>query len=124
VYTGILYLMDLLGVSAGLGALVTLPLGLLSVAVSLKISLEIVRGIEDMETASGRDLHAASLRLVWIWMAVASFASVALLYIAPALSLVSMLLGMAANIVFLFSFHKSKNLFEEFRDRIPTRNPD
>lgn len=121
IYTAALYVSDLVGLSAMLGTAVTLPLGLLSIAVSLKITFEIAKGVADMESAVGLPLNADSLRLFWIWMAFASFGTILLFQIFPELSLASMLIGLISNIAFLFSFHKAKNLFDEHQSRIPVR---
>ncbi len=119
IYTGALYLLDLSGLAAQLGTAVTLPLGLLSIAGSLKVTYEIIRGVAEMETAAGVVLNAESLRLFWLWMAFAAYGSILLFRIFPAFALASILFGLIANIAFLFSFHKAKTLFETHREHIP-----
>ncbi len=119
IYTAVLYVLDLSGLAARLGTAVSLPLGLLSIAGSLKVTYEIIHGVAEMETAAGIALNAESLRLFWLWMAFAAYGTILLFRIFPGFALTSVLIGLISNIAFLFSFHKAKALFDENRGRIP-----
>lgn len=109
VFTGILYAMDLFGLSHNLliGAYL---LGLVSTILSLYISNMVVKGIGDMEHTHGTYLNADSLYSAWkvnAGFTVAAF----LLIIIPFLSIISLLVSFFAAIVFLVSLNKSKRLY-------------
>lgn len=109
VYTGALYLFDLLGVtaSAGVGSWL---LGLVSTGISLYISYYIVLGVMDIEQLQMRDLNGANLLRAWKAYAIVS-AAVFLLYLIPVLNLLSIIAGFAMGIYFLVAFYKSKELY-------------
>ena len=56
IYTLILYILDLIGLSAALGYAATI-LGLLSTLISLYISYHIVQGVLELESAQARSLN-------------------------------------------------------------------
>jgi len=109
VYTGILYFMDLLGITNdnSAGAFI---LGLVSTLISLYISYSVVKGIEDMEVSRGKGLNAVSLNSAWKMNACFSLAAYLLILI-PFLSVICMLVSLVAAIVFLVALNKSKKLY-------------
>ncbi len=109
VYTGVLYLLDLLGVTASVGIGAWL-LGLISAGISLYISYSIVLGVMDIEKMQMRDLNGAKLLQVWKAYAIVS-AAVFFLYLIPVLNILSILAGFAMGVYFLVMFHKTKELY-------------
>jgi len=107
-YTGLLYVMALFGI--GSNSIVSFVLGLVSTLISLYISYNIVMGVKDIETSSGRFLNAGGLYSVWTVLAVLSLI-IYLLYIIPVLNFLCIIAGLIAGIVFLVSFNKTKNLY-------------
>lgn len=113
VYTGILYLMDLLGISASLGVL-TYLLAIASTAVSLYISYCIVLGVREMEAHYGTFLNGDNLMSLWKALAIINVI-VYFTVLIPGLSILGILAGCIVTILFLSAFGKSKNLYEELR---------
>ena len=129
VYTGLLYLMDLLGLSAHFelplfGTLLdagipleffifSILLGLISVIASLYISYEIIQGIKDIESIKMKSLNSDQLFSTWKLLAVFSILSFVLLFTVPALAIICVIAGVIVNIYYLFVFNKSKNLYYE-----------
>jgi hypothetical protein len=110
-FTGVLYAMDLLGITASLGAAVAFVLGLASTLLSLYISYGIVMGVRDMERQTGAFLNAERLLMVWRVYAVLSLIIYILLFL-PMLAIFCIVAGLVAGIVFLVSFHNTKKLYE------------
>lgn len=110
VYSGIFYIMDLLGVSAMISELAALGLGLLSTVMSLVISYHIVMGIREIESTKIMDLHAEKLYSTWKILAVFSLIGYVLLVI-PVLAIVSMVAGLIVGIYYLYIFNQTKNLY-------------
>jgi len=109
VYSGILYLLDLLGFSFSLN-IVSYLLGLVSTIISLYISHGVVRGVQDMELARGMELNGASLYSAWKVKAGFILAAY-LLIILPPLSIICILVSFIAAIVFLVALNRSKKLY-------------
>jgi hypothetical protein len=128
VCTGLIYLADLLGLSAYLqlpGVMISdigvpsgfilfgILLGLIVMIASLYISYEIIQGIKDIENVQMKDLNSDQLLSTWKLLAVLAFLSHALLIIVPGLAFICIILTMAMHIYYLFVFNKSKNLYYE-----------
>lgn len=109
VYTGILYLFDLLGASKDFG-IGSYLLGLASTVISLYISNGVVKGVEDMEIVRNIELNAESLYSAWKVNAGFTLAAYVLIII-PFLSVICMLVSFVAAIVFLVAFNRSKKLY-------------
>lgn len=114
VYTGILYFLDLTGVSASLGALAYL-LAVASTAVSLFISYHIVIGVNEMEVRYGAFLNGDSLKSTWTVLAVFSIAAFAYLLF-PALGVICIIAAAIVAIIFLVAFSKSRTLYDALKD--------
>lgn len=78
VYTGILWVGDLLAVTGGSGWLDGL-LSLAAAAVSLFISWSVVQAVLEIERARGADLNGHAVRRDWLVLAIAVFVSIGLL---------------------------------------------
>ncbi|MCG8482433.1 MAG: hypothetical protein MJA31_03920 [Clostridia bacterium] len=111
VYTGILYLMDLFGISASLGAM-SYILAIVSTIISLYISYNIVMGVKEMESKYNILLNGDSLKSTWTLLAVLNVVSFVFLLI-PAAAGVCIVVCLIVAICFLVAFNKSKNLYYE-----------
>ncbi len=107
-YTGVLYLLALMGI--GTGEVLGFILGLASTLISLYISYNIVMGIKEYETQSSRFLNAAGLYTAWTVLVILTLGSY-LLFIIPILNWICIIAGLLAGIVFLVSFNKTKRLY-------------
>ncbi|OQB23558.1 MAG: hypothetical protein BWY11_01749 [Firmicutes bacterium ADurb.Bin182] len=111
VYTLVLYIMDLLGVSNQAQAIGYL-LGLVSTIISLVVSYNIVMGVNDMEKEYGLRLNADGLFRTWRLLAFFSIA-IYLLFLIPVLNIACIIGGFIIGIVFLATFSRTKNLYYE-----------
>ena len=117
VYTGILYVIDFLGLSTAdetsgffwLGLL----LGLISLIVSLFISHRIIMGIKDIEEAQVRDLNSGPLYSAWRLQAIFLCLSYLFIAIIPVVALICIIIGFFVAISYIVMFYKTKNLFYE-----------
>ena len=110
VYTGILWLLSLLNISANLG-IVSWILGLLSVCLSLYVGKLIIDALANVEIRRNYDLCIAHLRNVWTLMAICSAAS-HLLVIVPALALGCATAAGFAVIFFLIALHGTRKAWQ------------
>ena len=92
VYTGILWLGDLLALT-GQGSWLSVLLGLASMAVSLYVAWAVVGAIRDMEVRRNTELNSGSLKTAWTVLAVAEIA----VYLLGILGSLLALLGLAAG---------------------------
>lgn len=111
VYTGILWLGDLLAVT-GQGSWLTVLLGLAALAVSLYVSWAVVQAIRDTEGRRGADLNSASLKTGWTVLAVAQVASWILAILGSLLALIGVIAGLVGIVWFLAALWRSRKLFE------------
>ena len=111
VYTGILWLGDLLAVT-GQGSWLTMLLGLVSMAVSLYVSWAVVQAIRDVEALRGADLNGASLHTAWMVLAVAQVASWVLAVLVSLLALLGVIAGLVGIIWFLVALWHSRRNYE------------
>ncbi|MBH1940586.1 hypothetical protein I5677_06770 [Mobilitalea sibirica] len=109
-FTAVIYVFDLLGISVSMGYL-SLFLGLVSTIISLYITYSIVMGIQDMEKIYQWKLKAETLFMVWKLIAICSFLTY-LALIAPLLGFMGMVAGFIFHIVFLYYFNISKGMYE------------
>ena len=86
VYTGILWLGDLLGVT-GQGSWLGTLLGLAAMAISLYVSWSVVQAIRDVESRREADLNSTSLKTAWTVLAVAQVAAYVLALLVSLLAL-------------------------------------
>ena len=109
VYTGVLYLLDLVGASVSLGAL-TYLLAFTSTAVSLYISYNIVMGVIDMEGKYNTPLNGDSLKSTWTLLAVFDVLTF-VAWLIPPVAIICIIVYFIIAICFLFAFNNSKNLY-------------
>jgi len=110
VYTGILWLMDLLGIGANLGVLSWI-LGLAATCLNLYVSMLIIDAITNVEMRRNYDLCAAHLRRVWKVLAVCTVI-VHLLVIVPVLALICVLVATITGIVFLVAVNGTRKAWK------------
>ena len=115
VYTGILYFMDLFGISASLGAL-SYILAIASTIISLYISYNIVMGVKEIEEKYNAILNGDSLKSTWTLLAVFNIIVYISLLI-PALAVICIIVTFIVAICFLVAFSKSKDLYYEMEAR-------
>lgn len=109
VYCGILYVMDLLGISVSLGGLAYI-LAIISTAISLYISYNIVMGIIDMESKYSKNFNGDSLKSSWTTLAVLNVLTFVLLLFPP-IAFICMIVTFIVTIFFLVAINTSKNLY-------------
>ncbi len=109
VYTGILYFLDLVGISVSLGAVYYI-LAIASVVISLYISYNIVMGVIEMEEKYNRPLNGSKLKSTWTILAVFNILTFISLII-PVLAIVCIVVTIIVGICFLVSFNTSKNMY-------------
>ena len=114
VYTGLLWLMDLLGISASLGVLSWI-LSLASTCLNLYVTMLIVDAITNVEMRRNYDLCAAHLRKVWKVLAVCTVAA-HLLLILPALAAICVLVAAISAILFLVAVHGTRKAWRNMVD--------
>ena len=110
VYTLILYILDLIGLSAALGYAATV-LGLLSTLISLHISYHIVQGVLELESAQARSLNGAPLFTTWKVLAVINILAYLLLFV-PGLNVVCMVVCFIAGVIFLIQLNRTRKAYE------------
>lgn len=110
IYNVITYAIDLFGISYSIMFL-GIILGLISTAVSLYISYNIVSGVIDIENKRSVDINGSKLKSRWNLLAVFQVVCVLTLYI-PFLSIVCMLIAVVFTIMFLVEYRKTKNMYE------------
>ena len=106
VYTGILYLLDLVGISTDLG-IVSWILSLGAVCLNLYVSMLIIDALTNVEMQRNYDLCTAHLRTVWKVLAVAT-AAAHLLVVFPVLAVVCALVVAVVGIFFLVAVHGAR----------------
>jgi len=115
VYTGILYALDLFGIAVSAG-LLSFLLGIVSLAVSLYISYNIVMGVRDMEDRYGTDLNGEQLKSRWMIVAVFSIAGIVALLVPTTLAIILLICVFIVYILFPVAFNRSKNLYEAMKN--------
>ena len=110
IFSGIIFVMDLLGISVAMGTIVTMPLAIVSTIISLYITYGIVMGIKDMEAANEWDLNSDSLYSTWKVLVICTIVSYMVFFI-PFVAIIGIVVGVIANIFFLYSFNHSKNRY-------------
>ena len=114
VYTGILYLLDMLGISANLGILSWI-LGLAATGLNLYVSMLIVDALRNVEMRRNYDLCTAHLRTVWKVLAVCTVAAHVLL-IFPVLAVLCGLVAAVTGILFLVAVHGTRKAWRNMVD--------
>ena len=110
IYSGIIFLMDLLGITGSLGNLAII-LGIISTIVSLYITYNLIAGVKDIEKNHGTALNGNELYSLWKVMAVLQGISYITLII-PILSIPAIIANLVINIIFLLKFYGAANQYE------------
>ena len=110
VYTGILYLGNLMGMSGQMYGL-SLLLVLASIIVGLYIQFNIAMGIKDIEMTHSVILNADTLILLWKFVALGTALSYIGLFIPP-FGVLTIILAVVANLIFLYYLYQSKKAFD------------
>ena len=113
IYTTVLYIFDLTGLSVHMYQFITVISGLVSVAVSLYISYQTVLGIKDIEENKKAELNSGALMKTWLVTAVFQVLS-AVAAVNHFLMIVSLLGSFVTAIIFLVQLNKSSALYENF----------
>lgn len=123
VYTGILYAMDLIGISASLGFL-TYLIAIIGTIISLYISYNIVMGVKDTEAKYGAALKGERLRSCWVNLAILNAVTYVSIII-PFIAVICLIVTFIFAVIFLLAFKDSKNLYYEMKARppLPTEEP-
>lgn len=111
VYSGVLYIFDMLGISVSLGALSYLLI-FIATSISLYISYNIVLGVVEMEKKYKTLFNGDSLKRAWTFLAVFNILTFIVLLI-PSITVILILISFIAAICFLVAFKNSKNLYYE-----------
>lgn len=111
VYTGILWLGDLLGLT-GQGNWLGVLLGLAATVISLYVSWAVVQAIRDVESRRGADLNSTSLKTAWTVLAVAQVAAYVLALLGSLLALLGVIAGLVGIIWFLVALWRSRRNYE------------
>ena len=112
VYSVILYLLDLVGLSGSLGLMGTV-LGLIAMVVSYYLSYRIIEGIRDIESRRGADLRGARLQTCLLVLVIANVCSFFFTLAGAAfLAISGLLVVLAAIICFLAAVYGSWKQYE------------
>ena len=118
IYAGVLYALDLFGISAGLGA-GNLLLAIGALGLRIAASAQVVTGMEDAERAYGCGFAAAELRQAWQIAIIAGAVSyLFVLWVVPVLSILALLANFVCAIFFLCALHRTKQAFLANDDRL------
>ena len=110
IYTGVLWLLDLLGIGAGLGVFNWI-LALSALCLNLYTSMLIIDALRNVEMRRNYDLCVGHLRTVWKVLAVCTVAANVLL-IVPVLALVCILVAAVTGIMFLVAVHGTRKAWQ------------
>lgn len=108
-YSAILYIFDLIGITAKLSIFVSI-FAMISVLGSLYISRSIVVGVKELETSMAYYMKGDFLFSKWKLMAFLNIVSI-LMLIVPIINLICIIASFVANVLFLLAFNQSKNMY-------------
>jgi len=109
-YTGLLYLIDLLGIVSvfdGIGFLA----GLISMLCALYLTSLIVKAVREIELRRGADLQAANVTSAFHWQVVFQIAAYVLIFVFF-LNVLLIIASLIMSCIFLGRFYTTKNLYE------------
>lgn len=111
VYTAVLYMLDLFGISVQLNFW-SWVLGIAGMIARLVVIYWLVLGVQDMEARHRWELQGGKLRSMWQAMAVLSVIGQLCSWI-PYVAIATAIAGVIVNICFLVAFHGTKKRYEE-----------
>lgn len=109
VYSGLIFVMDLMG-RFTTDVTLSLLLGTASIAISLYITYGIIRGIMELEKTMHRQLQSGKLFQVWKLQAVTTILA-HLFIIIPIISVILFFISFIMDVYFLYTFHITRKLF-------------
>ncbi len=109
IYTALVYLLELGGLSARLGVLDRL-LQVACTVMRLYVSYELMQGMADLERRDGCDYAASGLRLAWTALAVSNMLNYLLLF-NSVLGTLCALFALAAGIAYLIAFYHCRQRY-------------
>ncbi|MGM9649480.1 MAG: hypothetical protein ACI3XY_05870 [Butyricicoccaceae bacterium] len=110
IYSAVIYVLDLLGISVQLDWL-GLLIGIVGTVVSLYISYVVIQGVREMETGYGVDLNGQQLESLWKIMAIVQM----LVYVGaflPILLILFAIVGVVLSILFLIAWNHARKQYE------------
>ncbi len=111
IYTAILWVGDLLGVTSG-SSVIGVLLGLLATVVGLYICWALIQAVQDVEIHRGAELNSAAMRRAWIIMVVAQVVCYLCVWLLSGLALLGLIAGLIGTIMLLAAFWKGQKLYE------------
>ena len=109
IFSGVLYVMDLLALSAQL-AFVSWLLSVAGLGVFCWMLLQIVCGIREIELFKSVDLKSHRMKTLWqVWIGVAAIAE--LCSWIPAVGMVGAIANILVSVCFLFAFRQAQNQY-------------
>lgn len=103
VYSAVCYLLDLLGITG----VYDFILGMINTACFFYILYLMIKGIEEMQTKSGKNLYTDNLNSIWLCLLVLYAGAYLLLFI-PILSSICIISGSVATIILVWYIYKAK----------------
>lgn len=110
IYTGVLYAMDLFGISSSIWWFFSYALGAGALAGELVVAFWIIKGLTRFEILYNRNLQAENLLYIWKIRLAFSVAAYALTWI-PVISIFALLGSLIVSIIYLAYFNRTKKLF-------------
>ena len=117
IYTALIWIGDLLGVSTG--SWISVLLGIVASAVELYIAWGVIQGLRETEAHRQASLNTAAMYQAWMVLLVTQIAvyaiqlmGLALWSLAAALAVVCILAGLVGIILFLVAVWRSRKLYE------------
>jgi hypothetical protein len=114
IYSGIIFVLELFGMSTESSIWLFIILGIISQIISLYIIYEIIMGIMDMERDNTWELYSEPLFSAWKVIVVCSILVIPLMLVLPVLSLIGAIIQLIASIYFLISFNRTKNAYYNY----------
>ena len=111
IYSGIIFVLELFGMSTESSIWLFIILGIISQIISLYIIYGIIMGIMDMERDNTWELYSEPLFSAWKVIVVCSILVIPLMLVLPVLSLIGAIIQLIASIYFLISFNRTKNAY-------------
>jgi hypothetical protein len=115
IYTGIAYIIDLLGIVRWMvpfpAFILSLALALLATVLSLFIAYTIIMGIKDIELEKEQHLGSERLYLRWKLLAVFTLLSYSAFFLMPMVAFLIMLSGFIVALFYLLAFKGTRRLF-------------
>ena len=124
IYTGVLYVLDLTGLTAALGWGVYLA-AIGEFALRIAASAQVVAGMEDAERAYGCGFAAAELRRAWVAaIATGAVSFLTMFFPARVLVFIGVIVSFVGGVLFLCALYRTKQAFLANDDRLHLQGTD